>query len=102
MAYLCAIHGKRLIVATHLLESMIEFPVPTRAEVTDVANAVYEQADAVMLWRNGIGQVPRGSGRDPGPDCSKNRALSGSGLCQQDELVQRADASYRSSSSDGE
>ena len=46
---LCAEQGKRVIVATHLLESMIVNPVPTRAEVTDVANAIYEEVDALML-----------------------------------------------------
>jgi pyruvate kinase len=84
----CIQGTKPVIVATHMLESMIESPIPTRAEVTDIANAIREQADCVMLsGETTIGKYP--------VECVETIQRIAKRIEEEDKQVQRKDLILR-------
>ncbi|MBF0350012.1 MAG: pyruvate kinase [SAR324 cluster bacterium] len=75
---MCAKLGKRVIIATQLLETMIDNPIPTRAEVTDVSNAITQEVDAVMLsGETGVGKYPIKALEQLGKIAKKTEQLPG-------------------------
>jgi pyruvate kinase len=84
----CIQGTKPVIVATHMLESMIESPIPTRAEVTDIANAIREQADCVMLsGETTVGKYP--------VECVETIQRIAKRIEEEDKQVQRKDLVLR-------
>lgn len=82
IVHLCRQLNKPVIVASQLLESMIEYPIPTRAEVADVSEAVRQQADALML----SGESAMGLYPDKALAVLRNVSLRIEKWCREDKL----------------
>jgi pyruvate kinase len=87
----CLVAGKISVTATQMLESMIEHPRPTRAEVSDVANAIYDGTDAIMLsGESAIGAYPVESVETMGRIASKIESQ-----IDRSEIVKRANKTLK-------